>query len=774
MITLVKLLSFKGCGVMVESVSLRIFGMTCALCSATIESSLERLDGVTRIKVNYVTEKAHLEYEGTAIQLPDIIKKIELLGFSAEEHEAKNENLHLDRGEIEKNKMKRLFIISAVLSSPLILAMLLGGLGFCHDYFDPSTQTGWGAFIEYLRYKALILHDWRLQLALATPVQFIIGFRFYKNSFFALRVKKATMDLLVAIGTTVSYFYSIYILIFDSTSLYYGMKNVYFEASSVIITLVLLGKYLELVAKGRTSKAIQKLIALKPKTARVLRDGTEIDRPIGEVVIGDIIIVKPGEQVPVDGIIIEGYSAVDESMLTGESIPVDKKENDFVTGASLNQFGSFKFRVTKVGNETVLAHIIKMVEEAQDSRAPIQKIADKVCGYFVPFVLLVSLATFCIWYFIIFESAYYIIDIPIIYAVAVLVVSCPCALGLATPTAIMVGMGKSAQNGILIKNGEELEIACKITAIVLDKTGTITTGKPEVTDIVLLNHLLDENEVLHLAAIAEKKSEHPLGTAIYQKGKERAASEFEDPERFEAIPGKGIYAEIHGKTILIGTQKLMAENRIDLKNAEAEILSLYDAGKTAVLMAIDGDLSAMIALSDKIKENSSEVVSVLEKMGIEVYMLTGDNRKTAQAVANKIGIKNVIAEVLPENKAAEIETMKQQGKIVAMVGDGINDAPALATANIGFAIGTGSDVAVETGGIVLLKDDLTTIPIAIKLARKTMRKVKQNLFWAFIYNVIGIPFAATGNLNPVIAAAAMAFSSVSVLLNSLSLKRFNG
>jgi Cu+-exporting ATPase len=759
---------------MVESVSLKIFGMTCALCSATIESSLERLDGVTKIKVNYVTEKAHLEYESAKVQLPDIIKKIELLGFSAEQHKGGNATGPLDRGEIEKNKMRRLFIISAVLSSPLILAMLLGGLGFCHDYFDPSTQTQWGVLIEYIRYKALILHDWRLQLALATPVQFIIGFRFYKNSFHALRVKKATMDLLVAVGTTVSYFYSIYILIFDSTSLYFGMKNVYFEASSVIITLVLLGKYLELVAKGRTSKAIQKLIALKPKVARVLKDGAEIDQPIGEVNVGDILIVKPGEQVPVDGLIIEGYSAVDESMLTGESIPVDKKEGDFVTGASLNQFGSFKLKATQVGNETVLARIIKMVEEAQDSRAPIQKIADQVCGYFVPFVLLVSIATFCIWYFIIFHSAYYIIDLAIIYAVAVLVISCPCALGLATPTAIMVGMGKGAQNGILIRNGEELETACKITAVVLDKTGTITTGKPEVTDIILLNRFQDENEAWKLAAIAEKKSEHPLGAAIYQRGQEILASALDDPDKFRAIPGKGIYAEIHGKTVFVGTRKLMEENQIDLQSAEAELHRLYAEGKTAMLMAVDGELSTIIAVSDRIKENSREAVSVLEKMGIEVFMLTGDNQKTAQAVAGQAGIKNVIAEVLPEDKAAVIETMKQQGKIVAMVGDGINDAPALATAHIGFAIGTGSDVAVETGGIVLLKDDLTAIPTAIKLARKTMGKVKQNLFWAFIYNIFSIPFAATGHLNPVIAAAAMGFSSVSVLVNSLSLKRFRG
>ncbi len=761
---------------MVESVSLKVFGMTCALCSATIESSLERLDGVTRIKVNYATEKALLEYDNTKVQLPDIIKKIEHLGFAAAEHEGKDVNSQLDRGEIERNKMRRLFIIAAVFSSPLMLAMILGGLGFCHDYFDPNTQTKWGAFIEYIRYRTSILHDWRLQLAVATPVQFIIGFRFYKHSFYALRAKKATMDLLVVIGTTAAYFYSLYISLFETFTIYWGMKDIYFEASSVIITLVLLGKYLESVAKGRTSKAIQALIELKPKTARVLRDGAEVDIPVEEVQIGEIIIVKPGEQVPVDGVITEGYSVVDESMLTGESIPIDKKETDFVTGASLNKFGSFKFRATKVGNETVLAHIIKMVEEAQNSKAPIQKIADTVCGYFVPLVVLAAIGTFCIWYFVIYNGTFFVIDRPILYAVAVLVVSCPCALGLATPTALMVGMGKGAQNGILIKNGAELETACKVNTIVFDKTGTITTGKPEVTDIILLDPAngYDENEVLKLAAIAEKKSEHPLGTAIYQKGKERLAAELADAEKFEAVPGKGVHAEIQGKSVIIGTPKMIAEYHIDLQKAEEKLFALHSEGKTAVLMAINGILTGIIALADKLKPDAPAVVAALKKMGTEIYMITGDNRKTAQAVAERAGIKNILAEVLPENKAAEIEKMKAAGKIVAMVGDGINDAPALAKADTGFAIGTGSDVAIETGGIVLLKDNLFTIPTALKLSRKTMRKVKQNLFWAFIYNVIGIPFAATGNLSPVIAAAAMAFSSISVLLNSLSLKRFKG
>ena len=763
---------------MIERVSLKIFGMTCTLCSAMIESSLERIDGIHKVKVNYATEKAVLEYENTKVHFTDIQKVIKHLGFSVEENEVKSGTTHsIDPGEIEKKRLLRQLILAALLSLPLMMAMILGGLGFCHDTFDPTTQTKWGTFIEYLRYRASGLHDWRLQFALATPVQFILGFRFYKNSFYALRAKKATMDLLVALGTTAAYFYSFYISLFQSYTVVLGMKNIYFEASSVIITLVLLGKYLELVARGRTSRAIQTLIALRPKTAMVLREWAEIPTPIEEVRLGDLIHVKPGEQVPVDGVIVEGYSAVDESMLTGESLPVDKKAHDIVTGGSMNQFGSFTFRATGVGEQTVLSHIIKMVEEAQNSKAPIQKIADKVCGFFVPVVVLTSLVTFLFWYFIIYHCTFFVIDKPILYAVAVLVVSCPCTLGLATPTALMVGMGKGAQKGILIKNGEELETACKINTVVFDKTGTLTYGKLEVTDIILLpmgNPLLDKTAVLKLAAIAEKQSEHPLGKAIYQKGKSEIALETDDPDKFEAIPGKGIYAEFHGASIWIGTPSLMKENSIETGDTETRLRSLYEQGKTAVLFAINKELTAIIALSDQIKPNSKEIVSILKKLNIEVFMLTGDNRKTAQALGNKIGIQKVIAEVLPQNKAAEIEKLKKQGFIVAMVGDGINDAPALATANVGFAMGSGSDVAVETGGIVISKDDLANIPTAIKLARRTMRKIKQNLFWAFIYNLVGIPVAATGNLNPVVGAVTMALSSVSVLLNSLSLKKFEG
>lgn len=761
---------------MKESICLRIYGMTCALCSITIESSLQKLDGINKVAVSYANEKALIEYDATKVQLNDIKKIIKLLGFSVggnEEGTIEKVNLSV----IERNKLRNLFIFSAILSLPLIIAMLFGGLSCCRDYFISGTQATSSHLIDYFRNKLLILHDWRLQLALAAPVQFVIGFKFYKNSFYALRARKATMDLLVALGTTATFFYSLYVSIFDNVSYTLGMKNIYFEASTTIITLVLLGKYLESIAKGRTSKAIQALIELKPKTARVLRDGTEVDASIEEVVVEDIVIVRPGEKIPVDGIIVEGYSTVDESMLTGESMLVEKKRNDYVTGASINKHGTFKFRATKVGNETVLSNIIKIVEEAQGSKAPIQKIVDKVCSFFVPFVLLASVSTFIIWYFGVYNHAFFLIDKPIIYAVSVLVISCPCALGLATPTAIMVGMGKGAENGILIKNGEDLETACKINTIVLDKTGTITTGNPEATDIILLDkrsRIYDENEILWLAAVAEKRSEHPFGTAIHEFGKKKLGLKLKlgDAEKFEAIPGKGIHAVVKGKSVLIGTKKLIQENKINLKNSEKILSSIQNEGKTAVLIAINGVLVAVIALSDKIKANSREVVSALEKMGMQVYMLTGDNQKTALSVANKIGIKNVIAEVLPENKAQEIDKLKKQGKIVAMVGDGINDAPALATANIGFAIGTGTDIAIETGDIVLLRDDLMTLPKAIKLSKKTMRKIKQNLFWAFIYNLIGIPFAATGNLNPIIAAAAMTLSSISVLLNSLSLKRF--
>ncbi|MFL0194963.1 heavy metal translocating P-type ATPase [Clostridium sp. WILCCON 0269] len=764
---------------MIENISLKIYGMTCTLCALTIESSMNGIEGINKINVSYAAEKAKLQYDNKKINLKDVKEKIELLGFSvSEENQEKVTKKGLSRDEIERNKLRNLFIISAILSFPLILAMLLGGVGFCHSDYNPASAGKWGNFIETLRWKSWNLHNWKLQLVLATLVQFVIGFRFYKSSLYALKFKAFTMDLLVAIGTTAAYLYSLYISLFQPLTYTLGMVNLYFESSATIITLVLLGKYLESIAKNRTSKSIQSLNKLRPRKARVLRNNTECDIPIENVLIGDTIIVRPGEKIPADGIVINGHSIVDESMLTGESIPVEKKKDNFVTGASINKNGSFKFKATKVGSDTVLSNIIKLVEEAQESKAPIQKMADKVSGFFIPAVLLISALTFIIWYFIIFHHQIFLINIPIIYAVSVLVVSCPCALGLATPAAIMVGMGKGAENGILIKNGGKLEEACKINTIVFDKTGTLTTGKPEVNSIILfknnnsLININNKNDLLILAASAEKYSEHPFGEAIYKYAKKNYAKEFENVDKFQYIPGKGVSAVIKNKLILIGNKKFLEEHSVDLTNLGDKLVKFQKQGETAVLVAFNGILVGAITLSDKIKENSKKVIKSLQEMNIKVYMLTGDNKDTAASVANALNIKNIISEVQPENKAEEITKLKKSGHIVAMVGDGINDAPALATADIGFAIGTGTDVAIDTGDIVLLKEDLNALPASIKLSKITMRKIKQNLFWAFIYNLIGIPIAVTGHLNPVIGAAAMSFSSISVLLNSLSLKRF--
>jgi len=768
---------------MLDSISLRVYGMTCTLCSISIECALEKLEGIINVNVSYASEKAKLVYDDTKVDLNEVKKEIELLGFSVVEgSEEQISDKGLTRNEIERNKLRNLFIFSAILSFPMMLAMILGGLGFCHEEFDANSVTRLGYYIEILRYKATLLHDWRFQMTLGTIVQFTIGLKFYKSSFYALKAKSVTMDLLVVVGTSAAYFYSVYIVFFQTATYTLGMRNIYFEASTTIITLVLLGKYLESMAKNRTSKAIQAMIQLQPKNAKVIKDGIEVEIPINQVAVGDIIVVRPGEKIPVDGIILEGYSTVDESMLTGESIPIDKKENDYVTGASINNYGTFKFTAKKVGSETMIASIIKLVDEAQESKAPIQKIADKVAGYFVPFVLFISAYTFVMWYFFILHQQPFLMDEAIINAVAVLVVSCPCALGLATPAAIMVGMGKGAQNGILIKNGEDLERTCKIDTIVFDKTGTLTTGKPVVTDVILINdkkinynnvnEVDDEDKLLLLAATVEKQSEHPLGAAIYKFAKEKYGKELKDAEKFEAAPGKGVIATVKNNLVLIGTKELLSENKVALKDSEQRLISLQEQGKTAVLVAINSILIGIIALTDKIKDSSIETVKELEKMNIQVYMITGDNERTALIVSEKIGIKNVIAQVKPGNKAEEIDKLKSEGRVVAMVGDGINDAPALATADIGFAIGTGTDVAIETGDIVLLSGDLKSLITAIKLSKATMRKIKQNLFWAFIYNIIGIPIAATGHLNPVVGSVTMCFSSISVLLNSLKLNKF--
>ena len=724
-------------------VTLKITGMSCAACAARIEKKLNSLAGVARAAVNLATEQAVVEYDPAQVKVADLCQAVEALGYRAARAEESSRDREKEAREKEIRRLRKEFTISAVLTSPLLLAMILGLLGIDVPF----------------------LHNEYFQFIIATPVQFGLGFRFYKNAYSALRAKSPNMDVLIAMGTSAAYFFSIYNGFFTPAMPGMMMKELYFEAAAVIITLILLGKYLEAVAKGKTSEAIKKLMGLQAKTARVIRNGEEIDLPIAEVQVGDLIVVRPGEKVPVDGKIVEGNSAIDESMLTGESLPVEKKPGDPVVGATINKFGAFKFEATKVGKDTVLAQIINLVEDAQGSKAPIQKIADRVAVVFVPAVIGIAAVTFLLWSLLAGDWTAGLVN-----AVSVLVIACPCALGLATPTAIMVGTGKGAESGILIKGGEHLETAYKINTVVLDKTGTITKGQSEVTDILPLGGL-EEEQILRLAAIAEKSSEHPLGAAIYAKGK-AAYGSLPDPDQFTALPGRGVRAVVAGKEIYVGTRKLMLEQEIALDASEEAVAKLEDEGKTAMLMAVDRRLAAIIAVADTVKENAKEAIAELQRMGIEVYMITGDNRRTAAAIGKQVGIAKVLAEVLPEHKAEEVEKLKKQGKVVAMVGDGINDAPALATADIGMAIGTGTDVAMEAADITLMRGDLLTIPAAIRLSRQTMRKIKENLFWAFIYNTLGIPFAALGLLNPIIAGGAMAFSSVSVVTNSLSLGRF--
>lgn len=750
---------------------LKVFGMTCTLCSIAIESRIGALEGVNNITVSYAAEKAVLEYNPEEINIDIIKTNFEKLGFTV------SENLSVNA--VEKNissgllKLKWLLVCSSILTLPMLLAMVLGGIGFCHDYFFPDAERSTIAYIiDFLRFKARVLHDWRLQLILATPVQFIVGFKFYKKAFYSIRWKKATMDMLVALGSSAAYFYSLYTSLCDNNLVLSGMKNIYFEASSVIITFALLGKYIEAKSRKITSSAIKSLLSLKPKLATVIRSSEEVTVPIDEVLVNDILLVKPGEKIPVDGIIIEGSSEVDESMLTGESLPVEKGIGDAVTGASLNTYGSFKFRATKVGSDTLLSQIIKVTEEAQSSKANIEKIADKASAYFIPAVLLISLATLLTWLYI-FDFSLFLIDKPLIYAVAVIVVSCPCALGLATPTAIMSGMSCAIKKGILVKNGEILEKAFKINTIVFDKTGTLTTGKLKLSDFFVLNqdlHKLSMEYLLNLAATAQRGSEHPIGKAIYNAiSCSDSITEIKVSD-FRAIPGKGIFAFVDGLEVRMGTIAYLCEFGIDAAQADG-LDSLYSDGKTVILMSVNNIVCAALGLNDEIRACSFQLVKDLEYTGAQVILLTGDSGKTADVTASKLGIKKVISEVLPEEKAEVISALKRQGRVVAMVGDGINDAPALATADIGISIHSGSDTAIETADIVLLNDDLTAIAYSIKLSGRTMKKIKQNLFWAIIYNAMAIPFAATGHLSPVLASVAMALSSLCVITNSILLSK---
>ncbi len=693
------------------------------------------MEGVTRATVNLATNKATVEYPSGLITDEILIGAVEKAGYKAQVEVERDLDREKELREKEIRSLKISFIISAALSLPLFLGMFYHMAGI-----DNILGNGW------------------FQLALATPVQFIIGSRFYKGAYKSLRGGGANMDVLIAMGTSAAYFYSVY-------NLAIGVHEYYFEASAVIITLILLGNTFEAVAKGKTSEAIKKLMGLQPKTARVVKDGVEMDIPIEELAVGDIVVVKPGERVPVDGIIVEGNSSLDESMITGESIPTDKTVGDEVVGATINKFGSFRFEARKIGKDTVLSQIIQLVEDAQGSKAPIQRLADKISGIFVPVVIVIALITFIGFAYIAgdFNSG-------LMNAIAVLVIACPCALGLATPTAIMVGTGKGAENGILIKSGEHLESAHKMDTIIFDKTGTITRGEPELTNIISFNGY-ERDEILRIAASVERASEHPLGQSIVKKAEEESI-ELSNPESFMSITGKGLRADFEGKKILIGNKKLMEDNNIPIGDREEDLLKLQEEGKTAMLLSLDGVLSGIIAVADQIKDTSLRAIKELQKMGLEVYMITGDNQRTAKAIAKEVGITEVLADVLPENKAEAVEGLKAQGKHVGMVGDGINDAPALAAADIGFAIGTGTDIAMEAADITLMSGDLNGVVTAIRLSHRTIKTIRQNLFWAFFYNSIGIPIAALGFLNPMVAGAAMAFSSVSVVTNSLRLKNF--
>lgn len=722
--------------------TLKVKGMHCASCVTVLTRALQRVDGVSLAVVNYATEKATVEYDEKKTKEDALIQAIRNKGYDAEIFAEG----HFQREELEKKKelisLKWKVIVGMLLSVPaLILGMsMLLGLGE----------------IPYKNYFLFLL---------ATPIQFILGWQFYKGTWTAFKNKSANMDSLIAIGTSAAYLFSVYATFFAPE------EHQYFEVSAILITLVLLGKYLEAVAKGKTSEAIAKLMKMGAKTATVIRGGKEIKIPIEEVKVGDKVIVKPGEKVPVDGVIIEGHSSLDESMVTGESIPVEKKKGDEVIGSTLNKQGSFTFKATKVGTNTVLARIVKLIEEAQTKKAPIQRFADSISAYFVPIVILIALITFMVWFsFFHAETSF-----ALIAAVAVLVIACPCALGLATPTAIMVGTGKGAQEGILIKGGDALESAYKVKYVVFDKTGTITKGKPEVTNIVTGNGV-SEKSLLEVAGSIEKKSEHPLAEAIVQKAVKSKAN-FKPVSSFKAIPGHGVEARVSGKQYFVGNLALMRKKNVLVSPLLGELATLEEAGKTAMFVAQGKKVLGIIAVADEIKEDSPRAVEQLKKIGIISYMITGDNKRTAAAIAKRVGIEKFFAEVLPEEKARHVKELQKLGNVAA-VGDGINDAPMLAQADIGIAMGSGTDVAMESGNIVLMRNNLLDIPKALKLSRMTMSKIKQGMFWALIYNILGIPIAAgvlyplTGTLlNPMIAGGAMAMSSVSVVVNALLLKK---
>ncbi|RMF27130.1 MAG: copper-translocating P-type ATPase [Cyanobacteria bacterium J083] len=743
-----------------ETRQLQLQGMSCASCANAIERAIQGVQGVKEANVNFALEQATVTYDPSLTNLEEIQAAVARVGYSAfpvaEDREAE------DAERKARNKEQRELLSKVIVGGIFSILLIIGTLGHIGIQLPSS--------LEWLG------NPW-VQLILAIPVQFWVGLSFHRGAIAAFKNRAADMNTLISLGTNVAFFYSLWATVNPEFFLSQGLTaEVYYEAAVVIITLTLLGRYLENRAKGQTSEAIRKLMGLQAKTARVIRDGRELDIPIEAVVVGDIVVVRPGEKIPVDGVIIKGSSTVDESMITGESLPVEKQVGDEVIGATINKTGSFQFRATRVGKDTALAQIVKLVQQAQGSKAPIQRLADQVTGWFVPAVIAIAILAFIVWFDVMGNPT-----LAMLTSVGVLIIACPCALGLATPTSVTVGIGKGAENGILIKSAESLEKACRIQAIILDKTGTITEGKPAVTDFIPVAGIVAQNqeiELLKLIAAVERLSEHPLAEAVVRYVEMQTESKsFPEVENFQAVAGSGVQGKVAGKLVQIGTGRWMQELQIDINPLQEQRFVLEEQAKTAVFVAVDGVLQALLGIADTVKPNSKAAIRTLQNMGLEVVMLTGDNQRTAEAIARQVGITRVFAEVRPEQKAEIVKKIQQEGKIVAMVGDGINDAPALAQADIGFAIGTGTDVAIAASDITLMSGDLQGIVTAIRLSRATMRNIRQNLFFAFAYNVAGLPIAAGilfpffgWLLSPVIAGAAMAFSSVSVVSNALRLR----